>query len=70
MNVTLDREDLISLIKGTTPGYLIMDDPLIKVCGNYVGGMADRQYWNGSFDPNITEEQLLNMYMMCKKSNL
>ena len=40
MNVELDRKDIISLLRGTTPAYSVMDK-IPKELGSYVGGFVD-----------------------------
>lgn len=68
MELQLTKEDLITLVKGTSPNYSVMDHPLIKANGTYCGGFKDEWSWNYSFDKTLTEEQLLEMYKICKAS--
>ncbi len=42
MKVDLDKNDLINLVKGTSPSYELMDHPLISRNGQYRGGFDDR----------------------------
>jgi len=68
MKVELDRDDLVSLVKGTYPSYEIMDSPLIRLSGKYVGGFHDKWVWNDKFSPVLTEDNLWEMYNICKDS--
>lgn len=42
MTVELDREDLLSLVKGKTPFYSVFEVPLVKNNGRWVGGHVDK----------------------------
>ena len=66
MKKNLDKTDLISLVKGTTPDYSIMDDDLIKFCGQMVGAPNEKWQW-GSLR-RLSEETLWDVYCMCKES--
>jgi hypothetical protein len=68
MNLELTKEDLIALVKGTSPHYNVMEHPLIKSNGSYSGGFKDEWNWNYTFDKSLTEEQLFEMYTICKNS--
>ena len=68
MKVELDRKDIIALLKGTEPYYPIMEK-IPKDLGYFVGGFADKWYWNNfSEDCKYTDEYLYNLYLMCKNS--
>ncbi len=62
----LKKDDLVNLVKGTSPHYELMDNPLVKRCGSYIGGFHDRWDWNNHFDEDITEQQLWDLYILCK----
>lgn len=68
MTVNLDRQDIISLLKGTKPYYPVMDK-IPKELGSYIGGFTNDWEWN-NFDKNVTytDEQLYELYLMCKNS--
>ena len=68
MKVDLTKKDLISLIKGTNPHYNVMDNNLVKLCGRYIGGFRDEWKWNCSFNDDLTEDQLWNLYVLCRNS--
>lgn len=63
MLVEMDKSMLAALIRGCDPSYEIMDHPLIKSKGHYVGGHNDRWDWNYSFGDCI-EEQLWETYQL------
>lgn len=67
MTVNLDRQDIISLLKGTNPYYSVMDE-IPKELGSYTGGLIND--WEWYFDENVpyTDEQLYELYLMCKNS--
>lgn len=68
MNVELDRKGIISLLRGTTPPYSVMDK-IPKELGSYVGGFVDSWQWNyiGENVP-YSDEYLFNLYLICKNS--
>ena len=68
MNVELDRKDIISLLRGTTPAYSVMDK-ISKELGSYVGGFVDSWQWNYiSENVPYSDEYLFNLYLTCKNS--
>lgn len=68
MTVDLDRKDIISLLKGISPNYSVMDKIPSKL-GSYVGGFVNDWQWNHiSDDDTYTDEYLYGLYLMCKKS--
>ena len=67
MNVELDKSGLISLVRGTEPYYSIFEHPLVKKCGNWNGGLADKWSWNGNLEI-LSEEELFEVYNLCKES--
>ena len=68
MNVELDRKDIISLLRGTTPAWSIMDK-IPKELGFYVGGFVDGWQWNYiSENVPYSDEYLFNLYLICKNS--
>lgn len=52
MKINLDREDLIKLVKSSSPHYSIFEYPLIKR--------------NGIFVDNLIKEELFEIYFVCK----
>ena len=68
MNVELDRKDIISLLRGTTPAWSVMDK-IPKELGFYVGGFVDGWQWNHiSENVPYSDEYLFNLYLICKNS--
>ena len=72
MNVELDRKDIISLLRETTPAYSVMDK-IPKELGSYVrgfiGGFIDGWHWNYiSENVPYSDEYLFNLYLICKNS--
>ena len=67
-NVKLDRKDIISLLKGVKPNYSVMDR-IPSELGSYVGGFVDDWHWNYiSEDVPFSDDELYNLYLMCKES--
>lgn len=68
MNIDLSKKDLVNLVKGQSPYYNVMNNPLVKQCGNYVGGFYDKWNWHSTELEKLTEEQLYQLYTLCKDS--
>ena len=67
MTVDLDKQDVITLIKGSFVPWELMDHPLISKLGVYVGGFQDKWYWNSNNVINqYAEEDLLQVYYLLK----
>ena len=71
MNVELDRKDIISLLRGTTPAYSVMDK-IPKELGSYVGGfLGSWQWWQWNYiSDNVpySDDYLFNLCLTCKNS--
>ena len=63
----MNKELLIDAIKGTTPSYTAMDDPLIKPLGDYSGGFNDSWHWNNLVLKTKTEQELIEIYTIIKE---
>ena len=66
MKVELDKKDLIALVSGTSPYYDAFEIPLVKQNGYFIGGHVDKWSWNSLKE--LTEEQLWELYNICKDS--
>ena len=67
MRLELDKSDLVSLVKGSVPNYSVMEKPLISISGIY-NGSYDKWEWNYKFEEKLTEQELLDMYILCRDS--
>ena len=67
MQVDLSREDLLNMVKGTSPYYNAFEHPLVKKSGSYCGGFVEKWSWNGGLD-KLTDRELLKLYKVCKES--
>lgn len=67
MNVELDRKDIISLLRGTTPAYSVMNR-IPEELGSYIGGFVDSWQWNIYENVPYSDEYLFNLYLMCKNA--
>jgi hypothetical protein len=68
MEVDLDKEDLIALVRSTDPNYELFENPFVKPFGDYQGGFYDRWIWKVSDLHKLTEHRLWELYKMCKDS--
>lgn len=68
MNIEVSKKELIALIRGTEPHYSIMDDSLVSKVGRYIGGFNDRWEWNNSELNNLSESELLALFIRIKNS--
>ena len=66
MKADLDREDVTSLLKGSSPHYDVMNK-IPKDLGHYVGGFVDQWEWT-IYGTSYTTEELYNFYIICKNS--
>lgn len=66
MEYELNKSDLISLVKGSSPYYSVMDDNLIRNCGQYYDNKG--WSWNEHKLNQLTERQLWRIYQTCKSS--
>lgn len=62
MNVELDKQDLIRLVKGTSNeiGYELMD--YLKPIGKLTGFPNEKWYWDEQALKSMTERQLYIVY--------
>lgn len=66
-SIALDKEDIISLVKGQSPNYSVMEHRLIKKHGNFDGSYG-KWNWNSFSLEKCTEEELKEIYRLCKES--
>lgn len=64
----LDKIDLKNLVKSVSPNYSVMEYPLIKKSGRYIGGFHDKWDWEYGFEKNLSENELWEIYQLCKTS--
>lgn len=67
MQVILDKQDLMSLVKGNHPSYELMNHFLIKDMGTYSDSYG-RWDWNYNKLRDLNEEVLWDIYQRCKQS--
>lgn len=63
----LEKEDLVNLVSGIKPYYDAMNIELIAKSGTW-NGSQDTWNWNKYKLKEYTEEQLINIYKLCKES--
>lgn len=68
MKIELDKEDLICLVKGIYPYYSEVENPLLTKYGRYCGGFKDSWEWNERELHNLSDVQLLGLFLICKNS--
>ena len=70
MIVELNKRDIISLLRGTTPSYNAIGLVEKMELGSYTGGFADRFDWNYQSSKcwdKYSEEDLFNLYKELKQ---
>ena len=67
MFVELTIEDLKKLVKGSSPSFKAMDNIKIKYKGEY-NDYRGTWIWEDSALDNLSEEQLYEIYIICKNS--
>lgn len=67
MTLDLDKEDLISLVKGTTPIHSLFEHPLIKECGSY-DRYLENWIWYTFKLKKLEEQTLYNLYQLLKNN--
>ena len=70
MKLDLNKQQLIHLVLSTSPGYNVFEHPLVKECGYYCGGFAEKWNWHGDKLRELTEEQLWDLYNICNDPNI
>lgn len=65
--VTLEKEDIIALLKGTEPPIQLINFFVDKECGNMFGGHNIEWKWNKYGMEKHSEAELYGMYLACKK---
>lgn len=68
MQLDLDKDDLVSLVNGTTPYYTVMNHPIVRRYGEYYGGHTEVWSWHKERLKECSEEELLYIYQICKAS--
>lgn len=67
MKLNLDKKDLISMVKGISPNDIAESNPLIKKNGSYSASYSRWSWSYGTFE-KYSEEELYEIYMICKNS--
>ncbi len=68
MILDLDKQDLITLVKGSEPNYSAMDHYLVKASGQMMGAPGEKWQWNEHVLENFSKNELLVVYQVCKES--
>lgn len=66
LEITVDKDDLINLICGTTPSYELMNDEKIKKCGHYNGSYGNWNWYRSLLSVHNTEVELYELYLKLK----
>lgn len=69
MQVTLDKQDLIALVSGSSPKYSVFNHPVIKQAGSYHDGTTQSWVWNKEYLDCISEQELWELCLLCKNSD-
>lgn len=65
MTICLDKKDLVTLVKGNSPGHDIMVKNPYLHCGDYSGSYGTWS-WRGHELEKLSEEELWNMHVEMK----
>ena len=65
MLVNLDRKDLESLVKASSPSYSNFENELVLKAGHSYIDCYGRTDWNSL--EKLTDEELFELYKICKK---
>lgn len=66
MTITLEKEDLISLVKGNSPYYSEFNNPLILKAGHSYSDQYGKTSWSNL--NNLSKDELYELYLICKNS--
>lgn len=64
--ILFSKEDLISLVKGTSPNYNVMNNPIVRDYGRYSEQNGWR--WDDMKLDECSKEFLYSLYQLCKNS--
>ena len=67
MKIEVKAQDLVNMVKGTSPNYHLFDEELVKRCGTFNGSYGTWS-WNSYELEKLTEEQLYGLYLLCRDS--
>jgi len=67
MTLELNKDELVTLVKGLEPSYILMNKYSKMGLGDYIGGFVDRWTWDKYGLQELTEEELYNIFQECKK---
>jgi hypothetical protein len=65
MIVNLDKQAMVSLVMGQQPFYSLFEHELVKLYGDY-NEANGRWSWDKSGLLELTENQLWDLYMLCR----
>ena len=65
MKINLDKTEFVDLVCGTNPNFNLFTHKDINRCGDYNGSYGTWS-WKRHELRKLTEEQLYNMYKLCK----
>ena len=68
MTIDATKQDLTSMVLGMPPNYSVMEHELVKPHGRWIGGHVDEWSWDGNSLDELTEEQLWDLYRICRDS--
>lgn len=66
MLVELNKDDLIRLVKGSTPKNNMMGEYSRLDYGNYIGGFVGEWIWSSFMLEKLSEEELYKIFVECK----
>ena len=68
MLVVLDKNDLKALVNGVNVPFSVFENKLVASYGTYSGSYGTWSWKSGILD-KLTENELLELYNICKRGN-
>jgi len=68
IQTSLDKTDLISLVRGAMPHHNEFNNPIVKQCGSWSDGTTEGWKWYSPSLHELSESDLYNLYKLCKNS--
>lgn len=65
MIIDLTKEELIDMLKSSSPDYSLFEDQQIRSLGRYFDSTGWQ--WNSKIN-NLSEQEIYSLYKKCKKS--
>ena len=68
LTIKLNKDDLITLVLGSSPYYSLIEEFQKIKLGSWCGGFVDKWSWDINELIKLSEEELYNVYIKTKES--